>query len=187
MFLQTWDLGPDVKKRVFPNENWIVEPWTCNKNTLDHFYVHYNNKFCQFFLNKQTDFHFLLGSYLTVWIQVAKHKAANRTLSTDFFFSWNGTLCPRSVFTQVWITRESCFLWSWELGWPDGKTTNWYQTRKGIHQGCILSPYSFNFYAEHIMRNAGLDEAQAGIKISGENISNLRYSHDTTLMAEREE
>ena len=86
MFLQTWDLGPDVKKRVFPNENWIVEPWTCNKNTLDHFYVHYNNKFCQFFLNKQTDFHFLLGSYLTVWIQVAKHKAANRTLSTDFFF-----------------------------------------------------------------------------------------------------
>ena len=55
---------------------------------------------------------------------------------------------------------------------------------KGVHQGCILSPYLFNFYAEYIMRNAGLDEAQAGIKIVWRNINNLRYADDTTLMAE---
>ena len=58
---------------------------------------------------------------------------------------------------------------------------------QGVHQGCILSPCLFNFYAEYIMRNAGLDEAQAGIKIAGRNINNLRYADDTTLMAETEE
>ena len=58
---------------------------------------------------------------------------------------------------------------------------------KGVHQGCILSPYLFNFYAEYIMRNAGLEEAQAEIKIAGRNINNLRYADDTTLMAESEE
>ena len=58
---------------------------------------------------------------------------------------------------------------------------------KGVHQGCILSPCLFNFYAEYIMRNAGLDESQAGIKISGRNTNNLRYTDDTTLMAESEE
>ena len=66
-------------------------------------------------------------------------------------------------------------------------TTDWFQKGKGVCQGCILSPCLFNFYAEYIMRNAGLDEAQAGIKIAGRNISNLRYADDTTLMAEREE
>ena len=66
-------------------------------------------------------------------------------------------------------------------------TTHWFQIGKGVHQGCILSPCSFNLYAEYIMRNAGLDEAQAGIKIAGRNISNLRYADDTTLMAENEE
>ena len=66
-------------------------------------------------------------------------------------------------------------------------TTDWFQIGKGVHQGCILSPCLFNLYAEYIMRNAGLDEAQAGIKISGRNINNLRYSNDTTLMAESEE
>ena len=66
-------------------------------------------------------------------------------------------------------------------------TTDWFQIRKGVHQGCILSPYLFNFYAEYIMRNAGLEEAQAGIKISGRNINNLRHADDTTLMADREE
>ena len=66
-------------------------------------------------------------------------------------------------------------------------TTDWFQIRKGVHQGCILSPSLFNFYAEYIMRNAGLDEAQAGIKISVKNINNLRYADDTTLMAESEE
>ena len=66
-------------------------------------------------------------------------------------------------------------------------TTDWFQIRKGVRQGCILSPCLFNFYAEYIMRNAGLDEAQAGIKTDGRNINNLRYADDTTLMAESEE
>ena len=66
-------------------------------------------------------------------------------------------------------------------------TTDWFQIGKGVHQGCILSPCLFNFYAEYNMRNAGLDEAQAGIKIAGRNIKNLRYADDTTLMAENEE
>ena len=66
-------------------------------------------------------------------------------------------------------------------------TTDWFQIGKGVHQGCILSPCLFNFYAEYIMRSARLDEAQAGIKIAGRNINNLRYADDTTLMAESEE
>ena len=66
-------------------------------------------------------------------------------------------------------------------------TTDWFQISKGVGQGCILSPCLFNLYAEYIMRNAGLDEAQAGIKIAGRNIGNLRYADDTTLMAESEE
>ena len=66
-------------------------------------------------------------------------------------------------------------------------TTDWFQIGKGVRQGCILSPILFNLYAEYIMRNAGLEEAQAGIKIARRNINNLRYSDDTTLMAEREE
>ena len=66
-------------------------------------------------------------------------------------------------------------------------TTDWFQIGKGVHQGCVLSPSLFNFYAECIMRNAGLDEAQAGIKIARGNINNLRYADDTTLTAEREE
>ena len=65
--------------------------------------------------------------------------------------------------------------------------TDWFQIRKGVCQGCILSPCLFNFYAEYIMRNAGLEETQAGIKIARRNINNLRYSDDTTLMAESEE
>ena len=65
-------------------------------------------------------------------------------------------------------------------------TTNWFQIGKGVCQGCILSPCSFNLYAEYIMRSAGLDEAQAGIKITRRNINNLRYADDTTLMAESE-
>ena len=63
----------------------------------------------------------------------------------------------------------------------------WFQIRKGVHQGCILSPCLFNLYAEYIMRNAGLDEAQAGIKTAWRNINNLVYADDTTLKAEREE
>ena len=66
-------------------------------------------------------------------------------------------------------------------------TTDWFQIGKGVRQGCILSPCLFNFYAEYIKRNVGLDEAQSGIKIAGRNINNLRYADDTTLMAESEE
>ena len=64
---------------------------------------------------------------------------------------------------------------------------DWFQIGKGVHQGCILSPCLFNLYPQYIMLNAGLDEAQAGIKFAGRNISNLRYADDTTLMAESEE
>ena len=66
-------------------------------------------------------------------------------------------------------------------------TTDWFRIGKGVHQGCILSPFLFNLYAECIMRNAGLQEAQAGIKIAGKNSNNLRYADDTTLMVESEE
>ena len=66
-------------------------------------------------------------------------------------------------------------------------TPDWFQIGKGVHQGCILSPCLFNLYADYIIRNAGLDKAQAGIKIAGRNISDLRYADDTTIMAEREE
>ena len=66
-------------------------------------------------------------------------------------------------------------------------TTDWFQIGKGVYQGCISPPCLFNFYAEYIMRNAGLKEPQAGIKIAGRNINNLRYAHDTTLRAESEE
>src|SRR5574341_492137 len=66
-------------------------------------------------------------------------------------------------------------------------TTDWFQIREGVRQGCILSPCFFNFYVDYIMRNAGLEEAQAGIKIARRNINNLRYADDTTLMAESEE
>ena len=65
-------------------------------------------------------------------------------------------------------------------------TITWFQIGKGVNQGCILSPCLFNLYAEYIMRNAGLDESQAGIKTAGRIINNLRYADDTTLMAERE-
>ena len=67
------------------------------------------------------------------------------------------------------------------------ETTDWFQTGKGARQGCILSPCLFNLYAEYIMRNAGLEEAQAGIEIARRNINNFRYADDTTLMAESEE
>ena len=66
-------------------------------------------------------------------------------------------------------------------------TTDWFQIGKGVCQGCILSPCLINVYTEYIMRNTGLEETQAGIKVAGRNINNLRYGHDTTLMAESEE
>ena len=104
----------------------------------------------------------------------------------------------------VWITTNcGQFLerWEYHLTWllrnlyasqeatirTGHGTMDWFQIRKGVHQGCILSPCLFNLYAEFIMRNAGLDEGQAGIKITRRNINNLRCADDTTLMAESEE
>ena len=106
----------------------------------------------------------------------------------------------------VWITINCGKFWKrWEYQttWPallrnlyadqeatvrtEHGTIDWFQIGKGVCQGCILSPYLFNLYAEYIMRNAGLEEAQTGIKIAGRNINNLRYADDTTLMVEREE
>ena len=86
----------------------------------------------------------------------------------------------------------TCLLKNLYAGWEEtGRTqhriTDWFRIGKGIHQGCILSPCLFNLYAEYIMRNPGLSEAQAGMKIAGRNINNLRYTDDTTLMAESEE
>ena len=86
----------------------------------------------------------------------------------------------------------TCLLRNLYVGWEATVrtgygTTDWLQIGKGVHQGCILSPCLFNLYAESIMRSSGLDEAQAGIKIAGRNINNLRYTDDTTLMAESEE
>ena len=75
----------------------------------------------------------------------------------------------------------------WEATVRTGHGTDWFQIRKGVRQGGILSPCLFNLYAEYIMRNAGLEEAQAGIKIAGRNINNLRYADDTSLIAESEE
>ena len=108
----------------------------------------------------------------------------------------------------AWITT-SCgkFLkrWKYQTSWPasweifmyagqeaavktgHGTTTDWFQIRKGLHQGCILSPCLFNFYAEYIMWNARVNEAQASIKIAGRNINNLKYIDDMTLMTESEE
>ena len=93
----------------------------------------------------------------------------------------------------VWITTNwNCLLRNLYAGQEatvrtGHGTTDWFQIGKGVYQGCVLSLCLFNLYAEYIMRNAGLDEAQAGIKIAGKNINNLRYADDTTLMAESKE
>ena len=90
------------------------------------------------------------------------------------------------------IQHLICLLWNLYAGkettiWTGHGTTDWFQIGKGVHQGCVLLPCLLNLYAEYIMRNARLEEAQAGIKIAGRNINNLRYADDTTLMAESEE
>ena len=90
------------------------------------------------------------------------------------------------------LDHLTCFLRNLYVGQeatvrPRHGTMDWFQIGKGVHQGCILSPCLFNLYAEYIMRNVGLDEAQAGIKIARRNINNLSYAGDTTLMAESEE
>ena len=92
----------------------------------------------------------------------------------------------------VYIYSHSCLLRNLYAGQEatvktGHGTTDWFQIGKGVCQGCILSPCLFNLYAEYIMRNAGLEETQAGIRITGRNINNLRYADDTTLEAENEE
>ena len=128
----------------------------------------------------------------------SKKQERSRKISTSVLLTM-----PKPL--NVWITTNWKILK--EMGTPDhltcllrnlyaGQETtvrighgtmNWFRIRKGVHEGCILSPCLFDLYAEYIMQNAGLDEAQAGIKIARRNINNLRYADDTTLMAESEE
>ena len=101
---------------------------------------------------------------LTVWITINCGKFLKRwDYQTTF-----------SVFRNVYAGQKATVRTGHE-------TTDWFQIGKGVHQGCLLSPCLFNLYAEHIMRNAGLEEAQAGIRIAGRNINNLRYADDTPL------
>ena len=113
---------------------------------------------------------------------------------------WSSDVCSSDLHNKLWkILKEMgipdhliCLLRNLYAGQEatvrNGHgTTDWFQIGKGVRQGCILSSCLFNFYAEYIMRNAGLEEAQAGIKISGRNINNLRYADNSTLMAKSEE
>ena len=106
-------------------------------------------------------------------------------------FAWITTNCGK--FLEMGISDHyTCLLSNLYVGQEatvrtGHGTTDWFQIRKGVHQGCILSPCVFNLYADYIMLNARLNKAKAGIKIAGRNINNLRYADDTTLMAESEE
>ena len=107
---------------------------------------------------------------LTVWITI------NRTILKEMGIPDHLTCLLRNLFAGQEATVRT-----------GHGTTDWFQVGKGVRQGCIWSPCLFNFYAEYIMRNAGLEETQAGIKIAGRNINNLRHADDTTLMTESEE
>ena len=104
---------------------------------------------------------------------------------------WIATNCGKILKDMRMPDHLTCLLRnlyeSQEATVRTGHGTDWFQIRKEVHQGCILSPCLFNLYAEYIMRNSGLEEAQVGVKIAGRNISNLRYADDTTLMVESEE
>ena len=106
---------------------------------------------------------------LTVWITINCGKVFKR-------WKYQTTL---PAFWEICVQQEATVR-------TGHRTTDWFHIGKGVHQGYILSPCLFNWYAEYIMRNDGLDEAQAGIKIAGRHINNLRYADDTTLMAESE-
>ena len=131
-------------------------------------------------------------------VETSKTQENSRKTSTS-------ALLTMSKHLTLWITTNCGKFWKrleYQTTWPDSwevcmqirkqqlkwhGTTDWLQIEKGVHQGCVLSPCLFNLYAEYIMRNTGLDEAQAGIKIAGRNINNLRYADDSTLMAKSEE
>ena len=105
-----------------------------------------------------------------------------------FYQSWKGTWYPQLGILEHLICLLRNLYAGQEATVRTGHgTTDWLQIGKGVCQGCILSPCLFNLYAEYILRSAGLEETQAGIKIAGRNINNLRYADDTTLMAESEE
>ena len=135
---------------------------------------------------------------LPTTVESSKKQESSRKTSTSALLTTTNPL-------TLWITTNWKILQ--EMGIPDHltcllrnlyagqeatlrtehRTTDYFQIGKGVHQGYVLSPCLFNFYAEYIMQNARLDESQAGIKITGKNINNLRYADDTTLMAESEE
>ena len=120
---------------------------------------------------KSTSASLITLKLLTVWI---------KTNCRKFFKRWEYQ-------TTLPVSREICMQEKKKQLEPDMEKMDWFQIGTGVRQGCILSPCLFNFYAEYIMRNAGLNESQAGIKIAGRIISNFRYADDTTLMAESEE
>ena len=119
---------------------------------------------------KNIDFCFIDYAKAFVWI----------TTNYGKFLTDGNTRAPPSLLRKLYAGQESTVR-------TEHGTTGWFQNGKGVYQGCILSPCLFNLYAEYIMRNAGLDEAQAEIKIAGRNINNLRYADDTSLMAESKE
>ena len=129
--------------------------------------------------------------------RLSKKQESSRKTSTSALLTMSKPL-------TVWITincgkffkrceYQTTWPASWEICMQEAtvrtghETTDWFQIGKGVCQGCILSPCLFNLYSEYIPRNAGLDEAQAGIEMAGKNINNLRYADDTTLMVESEE
>ena len=135
---------------------------------------------------------------LTTTVGLLKKQESSRKTSTSALLTmpspltaWITTNC--GIFLEVGMPDHfTCLLRNLYAGQEETVRTghgtkNWFQIRKGVHQGCILSPCLFNLYAEYIMQNAWLDEAQAGIKIAWKNSNNLRYADDTTLMAESEE
>ena len=123
------------------------------------------------------------GGQHQCWVQLWPPASVRELLCATGISPLTGIWCRTFRYSSSYPDHD---IWCRVLGWHHG-TTDWFQIGKGVRQGCILSPCLFNFYAEYIMRNTGLEETQAGIKIAGRNINNLRYADDTTLMAESQE
>ena len=100
---------------------------------------------------------------------------------------WGARVYLWQIHFDIWQNQYNIVKFKKKKKRPGHGTTDWFQIGKGVHKGCILSPCLFSLYAEYIMRNAGLEEAQAGIKTAGRNSNNLRYADDTIVMAENEE